>query len=176
VNALVVHAHPDDELLFAGALMEARPDWNWLTVSLTGGMRAAKYPGVSLGMPDEWRILSVPEYREWRNAVAGLGLKADVILTHNRLGEYGHPHHMTVHKIAHELYGPVWDFYVEAESSVGPQIAPGPITEIPVTEAKGERFRDTYGEAVLEELWRDRPELLAEVFRTERFTGPEVLM
>ena len=124
---------------------------------------------------DEWRLLSVPEYRQWRNAVAGLGVKADAVFTHNQMGDYGHPHHMTVHRIAHELYSPVWDFYVEAESSVGAQIARGPVSEVPVTDEKTTRFHDTYGADVLEELWRDRPELLADLFRSEKFTGPELL-
>lgn len=174
-SALILHAHPDDEVLFAGALREARPDWAWTTVSLTGGARASQYPGLSLGFADEWRILSLSEYREWRQAVADLDLQPDFVFTHNRMGEYGHPHHMSVHRIAHELFPSVWDFLVEAETSVGPQLVAERVTEVPATAAKGQRFIATYGEAVLNELCHDRPEMMSDLFRYERFTGPEYL-
>lgn len=172
MNALILHAHPDDELLFAGALRESRPDWVWTTVSLTGGARADVYPGTSLGFKDEWRILTLAEYMDWRNAVIDLDLAPDVVFSHNRMGEYGHPHHMSVHRIAHELFANVWDFYVEAESSVGKQLAAGPITTVDASSAKGQRFIETYGETVLNELCHDKPDLMSDLFRHERFTGP----
>lgn len=175
MNALILHAHPDDEILFAGALRASRPDWVWTTVSLTGGARAHNYPGISLGFDDEWRILSLNEYREWRMAVEALGLEPDFVFTHNRMGEYGHPHHMSVHRIAHELFDNVWDFLVESETSVGKQLCDGKVTEVPVNADKGRAFIATYGEVVLNELCHDRPEMMSDLFRRERFVGEQVV-
>jgi LmbE family N-acetylglucosaminyl deacetylase len=174
VNALALVAHPDDELLFAGALMAARSEWTWQAVALTGGERAAQFPGLSLGFADEWRIISVPEARAWKAAVDGLDLSPDVVVTHNRMGEYGHPHHMTVHKIAHELYPNVWDFLVDAETSVGYQVEAQTTTRVPVTPEKEWRFEQTYP-GVLSELRADRPEMIDDLLRVEQFTGPGYL-
>ena len=93
--------------------MLARPHWNWIGVSLTAGPRARQYRGINPGHRDEWRVLTLAEYDEWRASVEGLRLTPDVVVTHNLTGEYGHPHHMAVHRIAHELFGRVWDFAPE---------------------------------------------------------------
>ncbi len=175
MNALVLHAHPDDELLFAGALMLSRPDWTWTTVALTGGARKREYPGISLGFPDEWRILTVDEYHDWQDAVDALDLRPDITFTHNAMGEYGHPHHMAVHRIAHELFDPVWDFYVTAESSVGSQAQGTWTLETGVTPAKAERFRNVYGQDVLDELGRSQSAMMHQVFAVECVTGPRPL-
>lgn len=167
MRALVLHAHPDDELLFAGALMASRPDWEWQTVCLTNGR---PYSGLSLGFPDEWRILSRSEYLAWRDAVKGLGLTPDLVVTHNAMGEYGHPHHMAVHAIAHELFDTVWDFWTPAPSSVGPQIRRRRTWSVPVAPEKKERFEIAYP-GVYAELMADRPELIGRAFRTEWFTA-----
>jgi hypothetical protein len=170
VNAAVIHAHPDDELLFAGGLMAHYPEWTWTLVSLTTNGQASRYPGVVLGHDDVWRLLTMAEYREWKTSLAGLGLAPDVVFTHNALGEYGHPHHMTVHAIVHELFPVVWDFYVDAPSSVGPQVCGPAVIEIPV-EGKRDRFRARYGDAVLDALTTHQPELMAGAFARECFTG-----
>lgn len=167
VKALVLVAHPDDELLFAGQLMLDHPEWNWTQVCLTNGR---PFPGVTLGFADEWRILHRTEYEAWRAGVDGLGLAPDLVVTHNRMGEYGHPHHMAVHAIAHELFPRVWDFYTDAPSSVGPQAIGEQTWAVPVGFAKRERFEATYP-GVYAELAADKPELIEAVFRAEWFTA-----
>lgn len=166
MNGLVLVAHPDDELLFAGALMASKP-WDWQTVVLTAGR---PHPGISLGFPDEWRILHRHEYLAWRDAVAALELAPDVVVSHNLMGEYGHPHHMAVHAIAHDLFGRVWDFYTPAPSSVGPQAKRSTLWSIPATPAKRERFEAAYP-GVYAELAADKPELIGRAFQTEWFTA-----
>lgn len=170
MNAAVVHAHPDDESLFAGALIESHPEWTWTLVSLTTSPQAPMYPGIVLGHDDVWRILTVPEREAWKQSLVALDLAPDVVFTHNALGEYGHPHHMTVHAIVHELYRNVWDFYVDARSSVGPQ-ACGEKTVTLSTDGKRERFVSRYGAAVLDNLEKHQPELIEGVFAQECFTG-----
>ena len=172
MNALVLHAHPDDELLFAGALMLSRPTWGWTTVSLTAGIRADKYPGICLGHADEWRILAASEFASWRKSVEDLALKPDVVFTHNLMGEYGHPHHMSVHQIAHAVFScPIWDFYVEDESTVGPQFKYETTFAVLADPSKRAQFMATYGKNVLDELTADKPLLLQTLFQIERFTG-----
>jgi hypothetical protein len=73
VNAAVIHAHPDDELLFAGGLMAHYPEWTWTLVSLTTNAQAPRYPGVVLGHDDVWRLLTMAEYREWKASLEGSG-------------------------------------------------------------------------------------------------------
>ena len=165
----MLHAHPDDELLFAGALMMSMPDWHWTTVSLTGGARAHRYPGISLGFPDPWRILTRAEYLEWREAVRDLRLTPDIVLSHNRLGEYGHPHHMAVHAIAHELFRAVWDFYTDVPSSISPQHYQGQLRTVEVTGAKRKLLDATYP-GVYDELRTNNPELIERLFEVEQFT------
>lgn len=173
MRALILHAHPDDELIFAGQLMLSRPHWDWTTVSLTGGLRAKTYRGINLGHPDPWRVLSVGEFREWKRSVEALNLAPDIVFTHNRMGEYGHPHHMAVHRIAHELFPLVWDFYCRSETSVGEQDLGPVLTVLKPTPAKRELFEATYGPAVYAELAADRPSLMWTEFEGgEMFNGP----
>ena len=169
-SAAVIHAHPDDEELFAGGLMHQHPEWTWTLVSLTTTPQTPMYPGIVLGHDDVWRILTVPEYESWKASLIALDLRPDVVFTHNAKGEYGHPHHMTVHAIVHELYENVWDFYVDALSSVGPQVCSERVVDVPV-DGKRERFRARYGDAVLDNLVKHQPEMMAGVFARERFTG-----
>lgn len=166
MNAVVLVAHPDDELIFAGALMASKP-WDWTVVVLTGGRT---HPGLSLGFGDEWRILHRTEYEAWKAAVAGLDLAPDLVVTHNAMGEYGHPHHMAVHQIAHELFGKVWDFYTPAPSSVGPQMQRETLWSVPADDGKRDRFEAAYP-GVYAELAADKPEMIARAFQTEWFTA-----
>lgn len=171
MNAACITAHADDELLFAGALIDRHPDWTWTLVSLTASAQSDRYPGIVLGHDDVWRILTVPEYRSWKASLAGLGLSPDVVFTHNAKGEYGHPHHMTVHAIVHELFEHVWDFYVDAPSSVGSQVQRRSNVYVPVDERKRVRFVGRYGQPVLDALTEHQPELIDAVFARECFTG-----
>lgn len=172
MKALCLVAHPDDELLFAGALIASRPSWDWTLVALTGGEREHQFPGTSLGFPDEWRILTITEFGEWKGAVQKLDLSPDLVFTHNRLGEYGHPHHMAVHRISHELFSPVWDFLYEGPTSI-PEQDRGPVTvQVPPTKEKRRQFVMRYGITTLTTLYRHQPEMIRAVFtRPEAFTG-----
>lgn len=169
---LVLHAHPDDEILFSGALMLARPHWEWIGVSLTAGPRVKQYRGINLGHRDEWRVLTIREFRQWRDSVARLGLEPDVVVTHNLVGEYGHPHHMAVHRIAHELFPRVWDFAPSMPTSVG-RAPTQRLTSIPVTPAKREWFVEVYGQSVFDELAANQPGLME--WEAEVFSGPAAL-
>ena len=129
--ALMIVAHPDDELLFGGGmLLDTR--YNWHVVVVTGSSSAARY------MLDRF---SDHRFREFQDSSRTLGfegrmwdyedspiiyrkytpecweaLKASVaklvrerswvrIVTHNKEGEYGHFQHSMVHHLVTSVLG-----------------------------------------------------------------------
>jgi len=125
-KGLILHAHPDDETIFAGGLILGNPGWSWTLVCLTmqtarlesyrKAMQAYADYGVNieryltLSKEDVGQELSSSDKLDWLNAVKSLNLNPDIVITHNSGGEYGHNHHMAVNHIAHQLYDNVWDF------------------------------------------------------------------
>jgi len=100
-RAVVIVAHPDDELLWAGGVMLARPSWEWFVLSLCRGSDADRAPrfrkalerfGASGAMADlddgpgqtplEAQIVQSTIRRYLP------GRPVDVILTHGPRGEY----------------------------------------------------------------------------------------
>lgn len=140
MKALVLVAHPDDEVLFLGSTILAHPDWEWDIVSFTHDWedwrgrefaeahKALHYFGGSvtsamLGLADE----DVPEseFSVWEDRFLewlAQGYQGwDRVYTHNRVGEYGHPHHIAVNVIARRHFcfdAPVFEFYY-------PPVVPG---------------------------------------------------
>ncbi len=131
-RALLLTAHPDDETIFCGGLLLSQLHWRWHIVCITTetdtrfnefitAMEAFKRLGVNitnyetLNMADRGKVLRDSEFRAWLAAVKELDLAPDIVFTHNENGEYGHPHHVAANKIAHKLYGNVWDFWCPGE-------------------------------------------------------------
>lgn len=142
MKALLLVAHPDDEAIFAGALMLSQPKWEWTVACMTYASHDARGvefdqsietftdAGVNitgatmLGVHDtEGAVLAATDYSQWRNAVEALDVRADVVYTHNRRGDYGHGHHMAVSSIAADVYPETerWEFYNPYLSGVGYQ-------------------------------------------------------
>lgn len=42
MKALVVVAHPDDEIIFLGGYMLKNPEWNWTVVSVTHSLDSVR--------------------------------------------------------------------------------------------------------------------------------------
>jgi LmbE family N-acetylglucosaminyl deacetylase len=128
VNALLLHAHPDDETIFAGGLLLNYPDWVWTLVCMTMQSRARlrEYEaavtrfvsaGVNLGrsvtlqQKDVGQRLGTADMRRWKHALEALELTPSIVFTHNSRGEYGHGHHIALSDMSHQVYDNVWEFY-----------------------------------------------------------------
>ncbi len=104
-GTVVVVAHPDDEVLWAGGYLLAHPGTDVIccTVPQKAPERclaffwACKALDVNPIIVAEGRdVVNVP-IRSLR-AVQRMVEQYDQIITHNHIGEYGHPHHIQVHK------------------------------------------------------------------------------
>ncbi len=100
-NCLMIVAHPDDEILWAGGLMLLHPQTRWTVITLTrksDADRAAKFNNVMkhlgakgiMGDLDDGPEQKPLAEKEIRKTIAGLLPmdKFDLILTHSRWGEY----------------------------------------------------------------------------------------
>ena len=113
MKAIAMVAHPDDCVIFAYSFMHAYSKLDWTVCYLT--YKASDYRGKELkafwdkrgikteflGYVDDWhdienKRISFDEARAWidvQEAVSG----KDIVLTHDRNGDYGHLHHVFVH-------------------------------------------------------------------------------
>lgn len=115
IRAVAIVAHPDDCVIFASAYMDAHPEYDWSILYLTHwrlhkrGREMARYwkkRGVKtrfLGFKDHGRDLGTNSLLTWSKADAIRTIRKhshdyDLILTHNAIGEYGHPHHRVVYE------------------------------------------------------------------------------
>ena len=126
LSVLLVVAHPDDDAIFAGALQRQAARHRWTVVCMThadGSPRALEMRAwqTTLGTPaSRVRFLGQADDPEDRrqgrcsidaDAVArGLRaqrLRPSLLVTHHETGEYGHPHHRLVHRVAAAVYADV---------------------------------------------------------------------
>lgn len=112
---LIVVAHPDDETLFFGGLLQHQRQRPWEVICVTDGnadglgakrkrqfVKACKTLGVQQchwwGFPDKYkRRLDIDLLTDRLQALP----RPRRIFTHNILGEYGHPHHQDVSMATH---------------------------------------------------------------------------
>jgi len=109
-NVIVV-AHPDDEILWAGGLpiRYADRDWTIICCSIPRAdpIRADKFFQVCEELDVVGICLPHTETDMWKNlqGVDDIDLSCfDCIVTHNSQGEYGHRHHCHVHDVIVKKY------------------------------------------------------------------------
>jgi len=114
MKAIAMVAHPDDCVIFAYSFIYNHPEYTWTVCYLTytesheRGQEFVKFwnrRGVAvkfLGYPDEWNFTNncpgdIDEElagRDIQLIIAG----QDLVLTHDKQGDYGHPHHILVNR------------------------------------------------------------------------------
>lgn len=112
----LVTAHPDDETLWAGGLIQ-RGDWTVICCSVPrlDPIRAYKFFECCEALGVKARLLPFSEGDPGSpmphlEAIGDLH-EYDGVLTHNATGEYGHVHHRQVHQYVMANYdGPKWTF------------------------------------------------------------------
>lgn len=119
---LILVAHPDDETIFMAGTILSNPNEHWHIVCMlftpddeprgkefVNAMENYKRLGVNLtyqmlGQTDIRHDLTPEEMQIWKQSIADLNLKPDVVYTHNSVGEYHHHHHIAVNKLTYELF------------------------------------------------------------------------
>lgn len=116
---IVICAHPDDETIFFGGLIQKNQTYPWLVAVATdgnadgmGAKRALDFKAacralgvtetVSFGLPDVFdkRL----DLKALHDKIAQLP-QAHTVYTHGPVGEYGHAHHQDVGYATHLFYG-----------------------------------------------------------------------
>ncbi len=123
LKAYAVVAHPDDCLIYAKCLIDNYITFDWTIVYLTYNNTDLRAVEVSnywlsrdiktqfLGFFDMYHDLETEKLNYWHKDDAIFKIQqackqADVILTHNKFGEYGHIHHKVVHEAVSVLAQP----------------------------------------------------------------------
>jgi len=115
---LMIVTHPDDETIWGGAHLL---DGNYLVICITCGtnvtrsnefkkvMKYTKNQYIMLGYPDkvngnrsDWSESENDIYKDIKNIIKAK--KWDLIVTHNRKGEYGHIQHKKISEIVTNVY------------------------------------------------------------------------
>ncbi len=113
---LLVVAHPDDETLFFGGLIQSLKDWH--VVSVTNGnaddlgpLRQSQFFSACRKLKvKKAQFLNFPDKFENRldvNALKGVLTSLGnfkKVFTHSIVGEYGHPHHQDVSYAVHKAF------------------------------------------------------------------------
>lgn len=117
---LLVVAHPDDETIFFGGLVQAWRDLPWHLICLTDGNADGRGEERKAELAAAAKLLGIKSFEHWayrdlfpdRLPVEEITArlrelpKPREVFTHGPLGEYGHPHHQDACLATHRAFSP----------------------------------------------------------------------
>jgi LmbE family N-acetylglucosaminyl deacetylase len=114
MKALCMVAHPDDCVIFGYSYIHNHPEYDWTIGYLTytesdsrgaelaAFWRCRNIPTVFLGYVDDYRDLETGQLSfdavQAEQDIQQLTQQYDLVLTHDEHGDYGHLHHVFVHR------------------------------------------------------------------------------
>lgn len=157
----MIVAHPDDCVIFAWPLMRRYPEFDWSVVYLTyqdqdpRAQEMKKFwdrysvPTCFCGFIDDYRDMETQQIsfdvNQAREELQDRASEFDLIVTHNRDGDYGHIHHQFVHDCLRSV--PVPQIYFASTFNNNSTIEASEyydIGSLPLHQSVIEGFRDRY--------------------------------
>lgn len=121
---LLIAAHPDDETIFFGGLLQVYRRKPWKVICVTdgnadgqGAQRHEDFRNACKALKaGSFEMWNFPDHYERRLDIDAVvkrlkGESPSEVFTHGVLGEYGHPHHQDVSLAVHRAFGrhvPLW--------------------------------------------------------------------